>query len=519
MNPTSAIPCDVLIIGGALSGAATATLILEKNPTLSVYIVEKNPHFSRRVGEATVEISTYFLTHSLGLTDFLNETQLVKNGLRFWFFNKETHSLPECSEIGGKYLSRVPAFLVDRAVLDEEVLSRAVKAGARLLRPAQVKNVSLNPGSLQEVEVEQEGVVRTFQPRWVVDASGVAAMLARKNRWWKSNDRHPTTAVWSRWKNVKSFNDPALATKYPEWAKKCFGIRGTATNHLMGEGWWAWWIALKGGDVSIGITFDQRIVDWPEEGSVGDRLKTFLCQHPVARELLADASYTPGDIHLRKNLPYYSEQIIGDGFSLVGDAAGFIDPFYSPGMDWISFTATITANLIAAERAGMDVTQKITMANASLVKSYHRWFEGIYLNKYFYFGHYDLTKVAFLLDLGFYYQGVANQPFMRGEPALLESVFSTKPSVPFFHLMRFYNRRLAAMGRRRLEEKSPAPANKGKCFMFGGFTFKRSDVSPIVKALFLWLGLELSEGWKTWFRSSAESQTPMVPAAVDQSML
>ena len=44
------------------------------------------------------------------------------------------------------------------------------------------------------------------------------------------------------------------------------------------------------------------------------------------------------DVHWRKNLAYYSTTFAGDGFVLVGDAAAFMDPFYSPGMDWISFT-------------------------------------------------------------------------------------------------------------------------------------------------------------------------------------
>ena len=41
-------------------------------------------------------------------------------------------------------------------------------------------------------------------------------------------------------------------------------------------------------------------------------------------------------MHWRKNLPYSSTTYAGDGFALVGDASAFIDPFYSPGMDWIA---------------------------------------------------------------------------------------------------------------------------------------------------------------------------------------
>src|SRR5947208_9394950 len=112
---------DVVIIGGALSGAATAILLQREEPSLKVLIVEKSAAFSRRVGEATVEVSGYFLCRVLGLTQHLNEAHLVKQGMRFWFFNSTTHSLEDCSEIGGRYLARVPAFQVDRAVRVEDV--------------------------------------------------------------------------------------------------------------------------------------------------------------------------------------------------------------------------------------------------------------------------------------------------------------------------------------------------------------------------------------------------------------
>jgi 2-polyprenyl-6-methoxyphenol hydroxylase-like FAD-dependent oxidoreductase len=47
---------DVVVIGGALSGAATATLPLRQNSGLRVLIVEKSAQLSRRVGEANTNI-------------------------------------------------------------------------------------------------------------------------------------------------------------------------------------------------------------------------------------------------------------------------------------------------------------------------------------------------------------------------------------------------------------------------------------------------------------------------------
>lgn len=518
MNPASKenAAFDVAIVGGALSGASVATLLLRERPNLRVLIVEKSTAFTRRVGEATVEISTYFLTHSLGLTQYLNETQINKNGLRFWFANERTQSLDQCSEIGGKYLSRVPAYLVDRAALDEEVLRRAVAAGAELWRPAVVEKIELNSGAEQKLKIKFGEHTRDVSARWVVDASGVSALLARANGWWKPNPAHPTTAVWSRWKNVKDFDCPEIGKKFPAWAKHCFGVRGTATNHLMGDGWWAWWIPLKGGDVSIGLTFDQRLVNFPQEGALGDRLKNFLIKHPVARELMSDARWTEGDVHWRKNLPYYSTTFAGDGFALVGDAAGFIDPFYSPGMDWISFTATRAKNLILAQQRGEAIAEKVQLHNDDFTRSYARWFEGIYRDKYEYFGEFDLIKAAFLLDLGFYYLGVAAQPFLRGEIGLCEPVFSTKPSVPFYLFMRTYNRRFAEMARSRRSRGRMGRMNDNRRFMFGGFTFSKTSVAPIFKAIVSWGVLEITEGWRTWFQPSTRVAAKPLTASMPE---
>src|SRR6266567_1091956 len=157
---------DVVIIGGALSGAATALLLLREQPKLKVLIVEKSATFGRRVGEATVEVSGYFLGRVLGLTQHLNESHLMKQGMRFWFFNEQARTLTDCSEIGGLYLVRMPAYQVDRAVLDQEVLQRAQAAGAQLWRPAAVSKIQLVPGGEQLIQARYQDQTRTISARW-----------------------------------------------------------------------------------------------------------------------------------------------------------------------------------------------------------------------------------------------------------------------------------------------------------------------------------------------------------------
>src|SRR5579864_3737198 len=132
------ISCDVAVIGGGFSGASTALLLKRKNPALKILVVEKSAEFDRKVGESTTEVSSCFLTRVLGLTQYLAQEHLAKQGLRMWFATGPEQNFEECVEMGARYQSRLPGFQVDRQKLDEHVLALAREAGCELFRPARV---------------------------------------------------------------------------------------------------------------------------------------------------------------------------------------------------------------------------------------------------------------------------------------------------------------------------------------------------------------------------------------------
>ena len=515
-DTTQTPPWDAVILGGALAGAATALLLRRRNPRWRILIIEKSDTLGRRVGESTVETSAFFLGRVLGLTDHLNEKHLVKQGMRFWFFNDETQGLADCSETGPRYNMRFPGYQVDRAVLDEEVLSRAVGEGASLLRPARIRDVELVDGGYQTVHWSAEGGRGgSERARWVVDASGVAAILGRKNGWLTTNKAHPIAACWSRWNGVKSLDSREFAERHPEWSRRCKAVRFTATNHICGKGWWSWWIPLKGGDMSVGIVYDQRITELPDGNKIGDRLREFLVAHPAARELLQGATYQEGDVHFRRNCAYRSSRYAGDGFVLVGDAAAFMDPFYSPGMDWISFSASAAAALVDSCLSGRSAPARVARHNANFTASHDRWFDAIYRDKYYYMGDHELMTLAFRLDLGSYYLGVVSRPFARGNSALEVPAFAPGGGRAAGLLMALYNRRLAAIARSRMERGTWGRRNTGRYFGFISYELNGRLLPRVVGQLLMWLVLEAREGWRTWFRDfRVEEKLPSPVAAV-----
>src|SRR5256884_1784318 len=195
---------DVVIIGGAFSGAVTALMIKRKQRAARVLIIEKNAEFDRKVGESTTEVSSCFLTRILGLANYLGHEQLAKQGLRMWFCNSPDQRFDDCVEIGPRYGSRVQTFQVDRAKLDSHLLECAVNAGCELLRPAKVTKIELNGANGQTVDVDPG--LRSIRARWLIDASGRATLLARKLGHYRPNNEHPINAVWARFSGVKDWD-------------------------------------------------------------------------------------------------------------------------------------------------------------------------------------------------------------------------------------------------------------------------------------------------------------------------
>jgi len=139
--------------------------------------------------------------------------------------------------------------------------------------------------------------------------------------------------------------------------------------------------------------------------------------------------------------------------------------------------------------------------NRDFTTSYQRWFEAIYRNKYEYIGEFDLLRVAFRLDIANYYLGIAGRAYQRGPEFLAEPLYSQKLAVPFYLLMRSYNRRLSQMARSRRQRGVLGRSNLGRRLLVPGYSFGAASLVPLFKGLIEWALLELTEGWRTWFAS------------------
>lgn len=479
---------DVVILGGAFSGAATALLLRREAPELSVLVVEKSRAFDCKVGEATTEMSAMFMTRRLALWRHLELEHLPKEGLRYWFANDKVAHHWDATETGGFVRSAVPSFQLRRDQLDQHILDEAVAAGAELLRPARARDVELGKFD-HEVTLEEGSAISKVRCRWLIDASGRATFLGRRLGLIEKNDAHPTAAIWARWRNVKSIDD--LAARGPvAFARRNLSSRRLATNHYMRRGSWTWFIPLGNGETSIGVVFDRRLLDLAERRDKEAAYLEFLNELTPCQELLAGAEMRREDFRFYSHLPYVAKQYMGEGWALVGDAAAFLDPYYSPGLDHCSFSVEATVEIVKAETKGEPIAARVAEHNAEFLRSYRRFFEAVYLDKYYYMGEADLLSASFLLDTAQYYIFVVIPAYRLYGRFHWEPVLGPKPAFFNYHLMRFYNRRLKAIAELRRATGEAGRRNAGRRIP----AYYALDFAPYrmaLRGLRLWLTAEL----------------------------
>lgn len=497
-NVDRSVDYDVVVIGGAFSGSSHAILLKRRFPDLRVLVVEKSEAFDRKVGESTSEVSGCFLTRVLKVGRHLALNHVAKHGLRMWFHRGDGNCPSHSTEVGPAFQGRLPTFQLNRMKLDAHLLGEAVKLGCELVRPATIKDLTLGGAGRNRVVFKTaDGETREVSAGWVVDASGKASLIARKLKIWHSNaDQHPVNAIWTRMTNVRDLDCPEVVEAMGGLRHDVIGQRGFSTNHLMGYGWWSWIIPLDSGEVSVGLTWDERIFTPPRHGSMAERLKEHLLKHPVGNVMFKDAVAVDNDNRYYKGLPYYSDKVAGDGWTIAGDAAGFMDPLYSQGLDYCSHTVYSSYALIRKHLSGECVKEEITRREGEFKRSYFYWFDAIYKNKYYYMGDAELMFVAFLMDISTYFIGPVRLVYADQDLEFGKMPYDGFAGTAFAKFMRFYNRRLVRLAMKKIKAGKYGDKNLDHRFITSNaFTPGPATMKLMWKGIRIWLWAELRYAW------------------------
>jgi flavin-dependent dehydrogenase len=413
---------DVLIMGGGLAGLTLAIQLRRELPTLTVRVLERNrhpvPEAAFKIGESSVEIGAHYLETVLDLRAHLETRQLRKFGFRF-FFNEGRDALDECVELGPSSVFPTPSYQLDRGILENFLGQHAAALGVEFVDGAVVRHVDLAETDQQAataqasagdhvIHFERADTMHTAAARWVVDASGAAGLLKRKLGLEESND-HDANSVWFRVADRVAIDD----WHEGDWKQRCDPPeRWRSTNHLCGPGYWTWLIPLSSGSHSVGIVADARMHPLATINTF-DKAMAWLAEHqPQLHRELEPRRHLLQDFAYLRHFSHGCRQVFSaKRWAITGIAGVFLDPFYSPGTDYIAIANTYIADLIGRDSRSEPFARQ-ARAYEQLFFSFYRNMLPLYEGQYPMFGHAQWMPIKVVWDYA-YYWGILCQFFFQ----------------------------------------------------------------------------------------------------------
>lgn len=329
---------DVIVIGGGPAGSTASTLLAQHGRSVRLFEREHFPRF--HIGESLIP-ETYHVLKRLNMLDKLRRSAFVKKysvqfvtergrlSEPFYFMEHKPH---ESSQ----------TWQVERSEFDQLLLENAREHGVDVQEGMRVLEVLFEGDRAVGVRVaDEEGNEQTVHAKVVVDASGQSSLIMSRLGLREWDPVLKKAALWTYW----------------EGAHRDSGRDEGATIVIAVEGkqGWFWYIPQQKNIVSVGVVAPYSYLF---TNRTKDHEKLFfeeVAKCPGLQPRIANAKRV-APFRAAKEYSYRSRQAAGDGWVVVGDAFGFLDPLYSSGVLLALTSGSLAADAVAEGIAKGDTS-------------------------------------------------------------------------------------------------------------------------------------------------------------------
>jgi flavin-dependent dehydrogenase len=340
---TSASPAshpDVVVIGGGPAGSAVSTLIAQQGYRVELFERDHFPRF--HIGESLIP-ETYWTLRRLNMLEKMRGSHFVKK-YSVQFVNQRGKLSEPFYFVDHKPHEASQTWQVRRSEFDHLMLNNAREHGVAVHEGARVLEVLFEGDRAAGVRVKcEDQPEREVRAKVVIDASGQSSLLMDRLNLREWDPVLKKAALWTYWKGAHRDTGRDEGT--------------TVVIQTEGKKGWFWYIPLHDDIVSVGIVADHD----------------YLFQNRVSKEFediyFEEVAHCPGvqpriekatrcDIfRAQKEYTYRAKQAAGNGWVLIGDAYGFLDPLYSSGVLLALTSASMAADAITEGLAKDDVSE------------------------------------------------------------------------------------------------------------------------------------------------------------------
>ncbi len=312
---TQSTSTDVIVVGGGPAGATTATLVAQQGFNVTLFERERFPRY--HIGESLIP-ETFWVLERLKMIDKLRNSHFVQKHSVQFITDRGTLSEPFYFADNKSHESS-QTWQVLRSEFDQMMLKNAAEQGVNVQEGVRVLEVLFEGKRAVGVRVQdEEGNPREVFASVVVDAAGQSNLLMDRLGLREWDPELKKAAIWTYFKGAQrdSGRDEGA----------------TLVMQLLGKKGWFWYIPLQDDTISVGVVADFNYL-FTDRGTKDIQEIFFqeVARCPGLIPKIASAQRA-APVKAAKEYSYRSQQVAGDGWVMVGDAFGFLDPLYSSGV-------------------------------------------------------------------------------------------------------------------------------------------------------------------------------------------